>query len=172
MTYQKLTMTTGIFPAPSFNKPMLSGMVKHNTDKIWRYILKDTPIVGCFGVSNRYTCVGNVDLHVDLLSLPVQKKKVSWINNYQMTIVWAHACPFTSSVHYPRSDMIWCGSLMERLAVLLPKMMVLWVSQSFVEVDARICGEMIPNSNVDTEQQGITTNALEGHQSTDLGTHE
>ena len=41
-----------------------------------------------------------------------------------------------------------------------------------MEVDARFRGLLIPNSNIDTERQGITTTAREGHETAPLGTTE
>ena len=57
---------------------------------------------------------------------------------------------------------------MESFAGLLQGLRVLEASECFVEVDARFRGVLIPNSNVDTEQQSTTTIALEGHQMTAL----
>ena len=41
-----------------------------------------------------------------------------------------------------------------------------------MEVDARFRGLLIPNSNIDTERQGITTTAREGQETAPLGTTE
>ena len=41
-----------------------------------------------------------------------------------------------------------------------------------MEVDARFRGLLIPNSNIDTERQGITTTARERHETAPLGTTE
>ena len=38
------------------------------------------------------------------------------------------------------------------------------VSECFVKVDARFRGLLFPNSNIDTERQGITIAELKGHQ--------
>ena len=46
---------------------------------------------------------------------------------------------------------------MESFAGLLRGLRILEASECFVEVDARCRGVLIPNSNVDTELQGITT---------------
>ena len=89
-----------------------------------------------------------------------------------MTIVWVHARPFTTSVPYSHLHMIWGGSLMESFAGLLQRLVVLWVSQCFVEVDARFRGVLIRNTNIDTTQQSTTANAWEGYQTTDLGISE
>ena len=70
------------FDTSFFNKPMLSGRVKHSVDNFLSSSLKDMPIAGTFGMSNHYTCVGNVNLHIDLLSFPVQKNKTSWVGTY------------------------------------------------------------------------------------------
>ena len=61
---------------------------------------------------------------------------------------------------------------MEIFAGLLQILMVLRVSQCFVEVDARFREVLILNSNIDTEQQSTTTNAWEGYQTTDPGIPE
>ena len=71
-------------------------------------------------------------------------------------------------VYYFHLHMIRGGSLMESFAGLLQGLRVLEASECFVEVDARFRGVLIPNSNVDTEQQSTTTIALEGHQMTAL----
>ena len=74
-----------------------------------------------------------------------------------MTIVWVHARPITTLVHYFHLHMIRGGLLMERFVGLLQGLRILEASECFVEVDARFCGVLIPNSNVDTDLQGITT---------------
>ena len=61
---------------------------------------------------------------------------------------------------------------MKSFAGLLQILVVLQVSECFVEVDARFRGVLILNSNVDTEQQSTTTNAWEGYQTTDPGITE
>ena len=68
---------------------------------------------------------------------------------------------------------IWYGdSLMESFTLLLQRLVILQVSQCFVEVDARFWGELIRNTNVDTEQQSTTTTRWEGRQTSALGTPE
>ena len=53
---------------------------------------------------------------------------------------------------------------MESFAGLLQKLVVLCVSQYFVEVDARFCGVLIRNTNIDTERQENTTTVWKEHQ--------
>ena len=62
---------------------------------------------------------------------------------------------------------------MESFTRLLQRLVILQVSQCFVEVDAGFLGVLIRN-NIDTctEQQSTTTNAWEGYQTTDPGTTE
>ena len=50
---------------------------------------------------------------------------------------------------------------MESFAGLLQRLMILQVSQCFVEVDARFFGVVIRNTNIDTEQQSTTTTQWE-----------
>ena len=61
---------------------------------------------------------------------------------------------------------------MESFAGLLQRLVVLQVSQWFVEVDARFCWLLIRNTNIDTEQQSTTPTRWEGHQTTALGITE
>ena len=61
---------------------------------------------------------------------------------------------------------------MESFTRLLQRLVILQVSQCFVEVDARFRGVLIRNTNVDTEQQSTTTTRWEGHQTTALGITE
>ena len=58
---------------------------------------------------------------------------------------------------------------MESFTRLLQRLVILQVSQCFVEVDARFLGVLIRNTNIDTEQQSTTTTRWEGHQTTALG---
>ena len=92
--------------------------------------------------------------------------------NINVTIVWVHARPVTTPVPYFHLHIIWDGSLMKSFAGLLQILVVLWVSQCFVEVDARFRGVLIRNTNIDTTQQSTTANAWEGYQTTDLGISE
>ena len=92
------------------------------------------------------------------------------VRNTNMTIVWVHARPFTTSVPHSHLHVIWGGSLMESFARLLQRLTILQVSQCFVEVDARFCRVLIRNTNIDTEQQSTTTTQWEGYQTTALGT--
>ena len=61
---------------------------------------------------------------------------------------------------------------MESFTRLLQRLVILQVSQCFVEVDARFCWLLIRNTNIDTEQQSTTSNRWEGHQTTVLGIPE
>ena len=61
---------------------------------------------------------------------------------------------------------------MKSFAGLLQILVVLQVSECFVEVDARFRGALIRNTNVDATQQSTTANAWEGYQTTDLGIPE
>ena len=60
--------------------------------------------------------------------------------------------------------MIWGVSWVESFAGLLQRLVVLWVLQCFVEVDARFRGMFIRNTNIGTEWQWITTTRWKGHQ--------
>ena len=51
---------------------------------------------------------------------------------------------------------------MESFALLLQRLVILQVSECFVEVDARFLGVLIRNTNIDTEQQSTTATAWEG----------
>ena len=82
---------------------------------------------------------------------------------YQTKIVWVLTRPFTPSVPYSHLNMVWGGSLMKRSEGLLLNLVVLWVSQCFVEVDATFCGVLIRNTSVDAQRQWLTYNAFEGH---------
>ena len=57
---------------------------------------------------------------------------------------------------------------MKSFAGLLQILVVLQVSECFVEVDARFRGVLIRNTNIDTEQQSTTTTASKGYQTTAL----
>ena len=70
-----------------------------------------------------------------------------------LTIVRAHARPITKSVPYSHLHTTWGGQLMESFAGLLQRLVVLWVSQCFVEVDARFRGVLIRNTNIGAERQ-------------------
>ena len=83
-----------------------------------------------------------------------------------MTIVWVNASPFTESANCLRPDMIWGGLLVESFAGLLQKLTIWWVSECFVEVDARFRGVLIRNTNIGTERQLISTAAWKGDQPT------
>lgn len=72
----------------------------------------------------------------------------------------------TAVAHHRHQGLIYKRSLVESFVGLLQRLMILEASEWFVDVNARFRGVLIPNSNVDTDQQGMTTNALEGHQMT------
>ena len=83
-----------------------------------------------------------------------------------MTIVWVHVHPGTLSVTYPSSDMIQENLLVKSFACLLQRLAILYVFESFVEVDARITGVPTPHYNTDVEQKRMATTAWEGCQTT------
>ena len=58
---------------------------------------------------------------------------------------------------------------MESFTRLLQRLVILQVSQYFVEADARFLGVLARNTNIDTEQQSTTPTRWEEHQTTALG---
>ena len=122
----------------------------------------------CTQAEVRWQSSGNwLDSLAKLCHVVIFGGSVLWFGEPQitnLTIVWGHARAITKSVPYSHVHMIRDGSLMESFAGLLQRLVVLWASRCFVEVDARFRGVLPRNTNIDTGRKWFTNTPWKGHQ--------
>ena len=72
--------------------------------------------------------------------------------------------PITVATHHHRSGIIWDCEITKSFTVLLQILVIRWLSEGFMEVDAGFFGAGTMNATTITKRRGCTTTAWKGHQ--------
>jgi len=82
---------------------------------------------------------------------------------------WGNDRPITVATHHHHSDMIYDWEITKSFAGFLQYLVIRWVPEHFVEVDAGFLATVIHNTAMIIKRRGYTTTAWKGHQKTSFG---
>ena len=82
---------------------------------------------------------------------------------------WGNDRPITVAAHHHLSDMIYDWEITKSFAGFLQYLVIRWVPEYFVEVDAGFLATVTHNTAMIIKRRGYTTTAWKGHQKTSFG---